>query len=138
MSKVPRKLPTQNRGSAMIANKLPDPALTRVPEPHPIISCIANPKMAAAAIIEIEIGAIAPIKVPGADAINGCIAMAVSPIASSWAIMPRPSLSKMKRRHGPAKPNPERSKLKPIRRPRPSNNRKTNARKYCERRKHTN
>jgi hypothetical protein len=68
---VPRKLPIQNRGIAVRAIALPEPALTKVPDPHPRIICIDNPKTKAAATMVRETGAMAPISVPGAKAIIG-------------------------------------------------------------------
>jgi hypothetical protein len=54
-----------------MAIALPEPALTKVPDPHPRIICIDNPKTKAAATMVRETGAMAPISVPGAKAIIG-------------------------------------------------------------------
>src|SRR6056300_457743 len=70
-SKVPKKLPRQNNGSATKAITFPEPALISVPDPQPKIICMERPNTKAAITIVTDTGAIAPKNDPGASAIMG-------------------------------------------------------------------
>ena len=86
----------------------PPPTVNSVPEPQPPPNCMPKPKISEPMTTDRPTGPVMPTsgwppRLPAAS--SGIMTIAVTPIISIWARMPRPRFSTTMRRQPPVKPN---------------------------------
>ena len=108
-------------GKTIRLTKLPEPALTSVPEPQESTICIAMPNKNAPATMAKPIGAAAPVNSPARISNNGIATIATKAIARNCPKIPEGSRLMIIARHGPANPNRSPSSTNPKPMPTASN-----------------